>query len=102
MCTRSRGAGLEGSRGSEWLARSRRVAAELPDALRPDLMMSEMGDFELIAALQAKAAWREMSVGRRYRARTDVSRLRPRVEQRAGVRHQLGKRKGVFHKICST
>jgi CheY-like chemotaxis protein len=44
------------------------LAAELPDAILLDLM-PEMDDFELVVALQAKAAWREIPVGRRYRAR---------------------------------
>ncbi|HEY2532774.1 MAG TPA: response regulator, partial [Xanthobacteraceae bacterium] len=38
------------------------VAAELPDVILLDLMMPEMDGFELVAALQAKAAWREIPV----------------------------------------
>jgi CheY-like chemotaxis protein len=38
------------------------IAAELPDAILLDLMMPEMNGFELVAALQAKAAWREIPV----------------------------------------
>jgi CheY-like chemotaxis protein len=38
------------------------VAAELPDVILLDLMMPEMNGFELVAALQAKAAWREIPV----------------------------------------
>jgi CheY-like chemotaxis protein len=35
---------------------------ELPDVMLLDLMMPEMDGFELVAALQAKAAWREIPV----------------------------------------
>jgi CheY-like chemotaxis protein len=38
------------------------VAAKLPDVILLDLMMPEMDGFELVAALQAKAAWREIPV----------------------------------------
>jgi CheY-like chemotaxis protein len=38
------------------------VAAELPDVILLDLMMPEMDGFELVAALQAKPAWREIPV----------------------------------------
>jgi DNA-binding response OmpR family regulator len=38
------------------------IAAELPDAILLDLMMPETDGFELVAALQAKAAWREIPV----------------------------------------
>jgi signal transduction histidine kinase/DNA-binding response OmpR family regulator len=38
------------------------IAAELPDVILLDLMMPEMDGFELVAALQAKAAWREIPV----------------------------------------
>ncbi|HEY2532387.1 MAG TPA: response regulator, partial [Xanthobacteraceae bacterium] len=38
------------------------VAAELPDVILLDLMMPEMDGFELVAALQAKVAWREIPV----------------------------------------
>jgi CheY-like chemotaxis protein len=38
------------------------VEAELPDAILLDLMMPEMDGFELVAALQANAAWREIPV----------------------------------------
>jgi CheY-like chemotaxis protein len=38
------------------------VAAQLPDVILLDLMMPEMDGFELVAALQAKAAWREIPV----------------------------------------
>jgi CheY-like chemotaxis protein len=38
------------------------IAAELPDVIVLDLMMPEMDGFELVAALQAKAAWREIPV----------------------------------------
>jgi CheY-like chemotaxis protein len=38
------------------------VAAELPDVILLDLMMPEMDGFELVAALQVKAAWREIPI----------------------------------------
>jgi adenylate cyclase len=38
------------------------VEAEVPDVILLDLMMPEMDGFELVAALQAKAAWREIPV----------------------------------------
>jgi CheY-like chemotaxis protein len=38
------------------------VAAELPDVILLDLMMPQMDGFELVAALQAKATWREIPV----------------------------------------
>jgi signal transduction histidine kinase/CheY-like chemotaxis protein len=38
------------------------IAAELPDVILLDLMMPEMDGFELVAALQANAAWREIPV----------------------------------------
>jgi CheY-like chemotaxis protein len=38
------------------------VAAELPDVILLDLMMPEMDGFEVVAALQAKPAWREIPV----------------------------------------
>jgi signal transduction histidine kinase/DNA-binding response OmpR family regulator len=38
------------------------IRAELPDVILLDLMMPEMDGFELVAALQANAAWREIPV----------------------------------------
>jgi len=38
------------------------IAAEFPDAILLDLMMPEMDGFELVAALQANAAWRDIPV----------------------------------------
>jgi CheY-like chemotaxis protein len=38
------------------------IAAELPDVILLDLMMPEMDGFELVAALQANAAWGEIPV----------------------------------------
>jgi signal transduction histidine kinase/CheY-like chemotaxis protein len=38
------------------------IAAELPDVILLDLMMPEMDGFELVAALQANAAWRDIPV----------------------------------------
>jgi CheY-like chemotaxis protein/two-component sensor histidine kinase len=38
------------------------VEAELPDVILLDLMMPEMDGFELVAALQVKAAWREIPI----------------------------------------
>jgi CheY-like chemotaxis protein len=38
------------------------ITAELPDVILLDLMMPEMDGFEVVAALQAKAAWRAIPV----------------------------------------
>src|SRR6516225_7895637 len=38
------------------------IAAEMPDAILLDLMMPEMDGFQLVAALQANAAWRAIPV----------------------------------------
>ncbi|MGA7263616.1 MAG: response regulator [Stellaceae bacterium] len=38
------------------------IAAELPDVILLDLMMPEMDGFELVAALQANAIWRDIPV----------------------------------------
>jgi CheY-like chemotaxis protein len=38
------------------------IRAELPDVVLLDLMMPEMDGFELVAALQANAAWRDIPV----------------------------------------
>jgi adenylate cyclase len=38
------------------------IRAELPDVILLDLMMPEMDGFELVAALQANAAWRDIPV----------------------------------------
>jgi adenylate cyclase len=38
------------------------IAAELPDVILLDLMMPEMDGFELVAALQANARWRDIPV----------------------------------------
>jgi len=38
------------------------IAAELPDVILLDLMMPEMDGFELVAALQANIAWRDIPV----------------------------------------
>jgi adenylate cyclase len=38
------------------------IAVELPDVILLDLMMPEMDGFELVAALQANAAWRDIPV----------------------------------------
>jgi CheY-like chemotaxis protein len=38
------------------------IAAELPDVILLDLMMPEMDGFELVAALQANAAWHDIPV----------------------------------------
>jgi CheY-like chemotaxis protein len=38
------------------------VEAELPDVILLDLMMPEMDGFELVAALQMKAAWRDIPI----------------------------------------
>jgi CheY-like chemotaxis protein len=38
------------------------IRAELPDLILLDLMMPEMDGFELVAALQANAAWRAIPV----------------------------------------
>jgi adenylate cyclase len=38
------------------------IAAELPDMILLDLMMPEMDGFELVAALQANASWRDIPV----------------------------------------
>jgi CheY-like chemotaxis protein len=38
------------------------LAVELPDVILLDLMMPEMDGFELVAALQANAAWRDIPV----------------------------------------
>jgi CheY-like chemotaxis protein len=64
------------------------IRAELPDVILLDLMMPEMDGFELVAALQANASWRDIPV-------VVVTALDLTVDDRkrlnGGVQHVLSK-----------